>query len=125
VQELFPALYTGLCRRAPEATPDERLRIVTRLMAAEPARLFGIADRKGAIAPGLDADLVLFDAAENWSFGPGEVQSKCGWTAYAGWLFTGRVERTIRRGRTVFSRDGGFGAPEGEWLTPSAVGAAR
>ncbi|MFI5587372.1 dihydroorotase family protein [Amycolatopsis sp. NPDC051758] len=125
VQELFPALYTGLRRRVPDATPDELLPIVTRVMAAEPARLFGLAGRKGAIAPGRDADLVLFDAAENWSLRPEDVQAKCGWTAYAGWLFTGRVERTIRRGRTVFSRSGGFGAPEGEWLTPSAVGAGR
>lgn len=121
VQELFPALYTGLCRRAPDATPDDLLPIVTRVLAAEPARLFGIADRKGAIAPGLDADLVLFDPAENWSFGPGDVQAKCGWTAYAGWMFTGRVARTIRRGRTVFRREHGFGTPDGEWLKPADV----
>ncbi|MFE0027601.1 dihydroorotase family protein [Amycolatopsis sp. NPDC059021] len=121
VQELFPALYTGLSRRVPDATPDELLPIVTRVLAAEPARLFGVAGRKGAVAPGLDADLVLFAPDEHWSFGPGDVQAKCGWTAYAGWLFTGRVEHTIRRGRTVFHREHGFGAPGGEWLTPSVV----
>jgi dihydroorotase len=125
VQELFAALYTGLQRRAPDAPPEELLPIVTRVLAAEPARLFGLPDRKGAVAPGLDADLVLFNPAENWSFGPGDVQAKCGWTAYAGWLFTGRVERTIRRGRTVFHHGHGFGVPDGEWLTPSAVGLSR
>lgn len=91
------------------------------MLAAEPARLFGIDGRKGAIAPGLDADLVLFDPEENWSFGPGDVEAKCGWTAYAGWMFTGRVARTIRRGRTVFRREHGFGVPDGEWLQPAAV----
>nr|WP_198151563.1 dihydroorotase family protein [Kibdelosporangium sp. MJ126-NF4] len=123
VQELFPCLYTGLRRRVPDAEPGELLRIVTRLMAAEPARLFGVAHRKGAVAPGLDADLVLFDPAVNWSFGQGDVQAKCGWSAYAGWMFTGRVERTIRRGRTVYRCDGGravFGDPDGEWLVAAS-----
>ncbi len=128
VQELFPSLYTGLRRRLPEAEPGELLRIVTRVLAAEPARLFGIANRKGVIAPGLDADFVVFDPTANWSFGPGDVQAKCGWSAYAGWMFTGRVERTVRRGRTVYRRDSGrtvFGVPDGKWLTPVKRGVAN
>ncbi|SDW60186.1 dihydroorotase [Amycolatopsis xylanica] len=119
VQELLPGLFTGLRRRLPTASDTSLLRIVTRLLASEPARLFGLDHRKGRIAPGLDADLVLFDPAVNWSLT--DVQAKCGWSAYAGWLFTGRVERTVRRGETVYAGDGTFGSPRGEWLTPALV----
>ncbi|WP_370949897.1 dihydroorotase family protein [Amycolatopsis sp. cg5] len=119
VQELLPGLFTGLRRRLPTASDTSLLRIVIRLLASEPARLFGLDHRKGRIAPGLDADLVLFDPEANWSLT--DVQAKCGWTAYAGWLFTGRVERTVRRGETVYAGDGVFGSPSGEWLTPALV----
>lgn len=125
VQELLPALVTGLRRRRPEADTGELLQIVARVLSAEPARLFDLDQRKGRVASGFDADLVVFDADENWSFASNDVEAKCGWTAYAGWMFTGRVERTIRRGETIYHRDAEgravFGSARGEWLAPSRL----
>ena len=119
VQELFPALFTGLRRRRPDIDDGELLRIVARVLASEPARLFGLDHRKGAVIPGRDADLVLVDPSRHWSIGAGDVQARCGWSAYEGWQFTGRVERTFRRGATAFRRTAGgmeFGPPDGRWL---------
>lgn len=125
VQELFPALITGLRRRRPDQDLGELLRITTRVLAEGPAAKFGL-DTKGRIAPGQDADLVLFDPDTNWMLDESAIQARCGWSAYQGWTFTGAVERTIRRGRTVFERAGGhptFGTPDGRWLMPDGAGA--
>ncbi|GAA2770998.1 dihydroorotase [Streptomyces rameus] len=127
VQELLPALFTGLRRRHPADSDERLLTIVQRVIAREPARLFGLSGRKGRIAPGLDADLVLFDASAPWFMEPQLVQSKCGWSAYEGRSFTGRVVATIRRGQVVYSDRTGapvFGPADGMWLAPAepAVG---
>lgn len=119
VQELFSGLFTGLRRRRPDTGDGELLRIVARVLASGPARLFGLDHRKGGVVPGRDADLVLVDPARRWSLDAGEVQALCGWSAYEGRQFTGRVERTFRRGATVFRRtESGpeFGTPDGRWL---------
>jgi len=130
VQEMATAVHTGLRRRVPggeagaQANADAQLSRLVRLLATRPAELFGLDGRKGRLQPGLDADFVLFDADERWMFGPGDVQSKCGWSAYEGWTMTGRVLLTARRGETVYALDpdGGatFGAADGLWLDATA-----
>ncbi|MEY9846438.1 dihydroorotase family protein [Streptacidiphilus sp. MAP5-3] len=119
VQEMLTAVHTGLRRRAPFEPPDAHLSLLVRLLAERPAELFGLDERKGRLRPGLDADFVLFDADERWMLGPGTIHSKCGWSAYEGWTMTGRVLHTVRRGETVYLREGDdaeFGAPDGRWL---------
>lgn len=119
VQELLPALYSGLLRRLPRSSPVETMRIVVRLLAEGPAQLFGLDHRKGAVAAGLDADLVLFDPDRQWNLTPADVQAKCGWSAYEDQDFTGGVVATIRRGELVYewsAQAPAFGAPTGVWL---------
>ncbi|QMU71480.1 dihydroorotase family protein [Streptacidiphilus sp. P02-A3a] len=125
VQEMATAVHTGLRRRAPGTDTDTQLQSLVRLLATRPAELFGLDRQKGQLRPGLDADFVLFDADQRWMFGPGDVQSKCGWSAYEGWTMTGRVLLTARRGETVYALDpdGGesFGAADGRWLHADAL----
>ncbi|WP_433788717.1 dihydroorotase [Actinoplanes sp. CA-252034] len=121
VQELLAALFTGLRLRDPGADPGELLRPVTRLLGAAPAALFGLGHRKGRIEVGLDADLVLFDAEPTWSLAEADIRSKCGWSAYQGRAFVGRVTTTLRRGEVVYQRTPEttvFGTPSGEWIRP-------
>jgi allantoinase len=73
------------------------------LIAAEPARIFGLAPAKGTIVPGSDADLTLYDpgsetvvATEQWV-----TRGKESGRLWDGWRYRGRVVRTIVRGRTV------------------------
>jgi len=125
VQELFHSVYTGMRRRRPDRPVDEHLGRLVELLAANPARLFGLADRKGAIAPGMDADLVLFDADRPWLMQSRHVEAKCGWSAYEGWTMTGQVRTTVRRGRVVYRAGDGtsapqFGTPDGRWLEAAA-----
>jgi dihydroorotase len=121
VQELLPAVYTGLRRRYPHLAAPAAAQVLVRLLAERPAELFGLAGRKGRVAEGLDADLVVFEPDRIWMLSPGDLHTKCGWSAYEGWTFTGRVQLTLRRGEIVYDRRDGvarFGRPAGRWLAP-------
>jgi dihydroorotase-like cyclic amidohydrolase len=76
----------------------ERLVEVT---ASNPARLWGIYPRKGAIQPGSDADLVIVDMTKRMRLDSGQVVSASGWSAYEGTDFQGWPVATIRRGDLV------------------------
>jgi dihydroorotase len=120
VQEMLPALLTGLANAFPTMPPDERVGLIVRLCAANPAQLFGLAHRKGALAPGLDADIVVLDVNQQWQMTADKVQSYCGWSAYEGWTFVGIPRLTIRRGVVIYE-EGRFGPPDGRWVERSAA----
>jgi allantoinase len=75
---------------------------IAALIAAEPARRFGIAG-KGGIVPGNDADLVLVDLAEEWTLAPEHLLQRHAISPYVGTTFRGRVRRTIRRGESIYT----------------------
>ncbi|MCW2872261.1 dihydroorotase family protein [Actinacidiphila oryziradicis] len=118
VQEMLPAVFTGMRRHAPWQSPGTHLELIARLLAANPADLFGIDGRKGRLLPGLDADFVLFDADTPWMVTGAAMHSKCGWSAYEGWTMAGQVRLTVRRGQIIYDADapGTFGPPDGRWL---------
>ena len=73
-------------------------------MAAGPARVAGMA-RKGAIAPGMHADLVVLDPETAWRVEPAALAHRHPITPYGGWSLTGRVRRTYLRGRCIVRDD--------------------
>jgi dihydropyrimidinase len=75
-----------------------------RLIAGNPAKLFGLAG-KGAIAPGYDADLVLWDPAKKTTLTNSLMQHAIDYTPYEGLEVTGWPVATVRRGEVVM-RDG-------------------
>ncbi len=74
-----------------------------RRMSTEPAKAFHL--DAGTLETGRPADLVIFDPSATWTVDPTEFHSKSRNTPYTGHVLTGRVERTIVGGRTVFQRD--------------------
>ena len=76
-----------------------------RLVATNPAKLFGLYPRKGSIAVGFDADLVLWDPARRVTLTQGLMQHAIDYTPYEGLEVTGWPVATLLRGR-VAMRDG-------------------
>ncbi len=74
------------------------------LMCEAPARFFGIDDRKGRLAPGLDADFVVFDPNELWVVRGEELHNKNPYSPHEGTALTGRPRQTFVRGEQVFQR---------------------
>lgn len=75
--------------------------VVAERMAAAPARLFAI-DRRGSIAPGNYADLVLVDPHSPHTVKDSDVTSLCGWTPVDGLTFRHRVIKTWVNGNLCF-----------------------
>jgi dihydropyrimidinase len=89
-------------------------------MSTNPAQIFGLYPRKGTIALGADADVVVFDPRREWVARGEEMYHKQKWTPFEGKTITGRVRRTIRRGETTYDEMGG-----GEPLFPQTPGSGR
>jgi len=71
------------------------------LLATQPAKLFGLYPRKGTIAPGADADIVIFDPAKEHTLGAATHHSKADYNLYEGTTVTGAPELTMVRGNVI------------------------
>ena len=97
VQTMLAALHSeGVLKR------ELPLEAMMRLLSTNPAMIFGIYPRKGAIRVGSDADFVLFDPAQVWKVVPELLHYKNKHTPYMGMEFTGKVKSTYVRGERVF-----------------------
>jgi dihydropyrimidinase len=87
------------------------------LTSGNAARLFGLYPRKGAIAVGADADLVLWDGNLRKTIDGARMQSRSGYSVYDGWTVQGWPRWVLRRGQVVL-RDGTSTARpgEGHWI---------
>jgi dihydroorotase len=74
---------------------------VIRITSVEPARRFGLAPKKGLLAPGSDADMVIVDYEREHTLGEEPVYSGAGHNPYAGQTVKGYLEATVLRGRVV------------------------
>ena len=84
------------------------------LTATTPAKLFGLFPRKGTIAVGSDADIVLFDPDEEWTIRASEHHSRVDYSLFEGRPVTGRVKKVLLRGQLIV--DGS------EWLGREGAG---
>lgn len=98
VQTLLPVMWDAFRRRG---LP---LPLLARVMSEEPARIFGL-DRKGAIAPGFDADLVIVDPDAETELRGADQIGRAGYTLYEGRRVRGRLTAVLRRG-DVLVEDG-------------------
>jgi dihydropyrimidinase len=65
------------------------------------AKIFGMFPRKGTIAPGSDADIVIFDPNETHTISVNSHHMNVDYSAYEGWEVTGKVKAVILRGQVA------------------------
>ncbi len=89
---------------------------VTRVMSANPARVFQI-DRRGIIAPGYHADLTLVERlSEPYIVQDSDALSLCGWTPLAGTPLRHKVTQTWVNGKKVYDRGKFSHIPAGQQI---------
>ena len=99
------------------------LRRMVEVFATTPARLFGLYPRKGTIAVGSDADLVLFDPNGTTTISADTHHMAVDYSLYEGWRLTGAVRTVISAGRPVVEHGVFVGKPgSGRYLRREASG---
>jgi dihydropyrimidinase len=121
-----PTGMPGIAARLPLGfaigLPVERL---VELACAAPARIFGLYPKKGAIAPGSDADIVVWDPSESSTVTLESINDGLDWTPYGGIELPGTLRYVLARGDRVVE-DGRFAETghRGEYLAVERVRAA-
>lgn len=105
---LFPYMYSeGLVKC------KIRLDRFLKITAENAAGRYGLFDRKGSIAVGKDADLVLVDPQADWTVRERDFYSKSKITPFEGMTFQGRIVKTIIRGEAAYDFQKGVIAEPG------------
>ncbi len=108
VGDRLPVLWTHGVRTG-RLTPE---RFVA-LTSANPARIFGLWPRKGSLAPGADADLVIWDPERRVSHGVATSRQRTDYNLYEGWELVGWPEKVFLRGRLLVDGERWLGTPGG------------
>jgi dihydropyrimidinase len=118
VETLFPLLYTyGVTAGRID------LARLTSVLAENPARIFGIDGRKGAIAVGRDADFTIWDPGVETTIEAQHLNGNVDWSPYEGMRIAGRVAHTILRGAVLVEGERFVGKDVlGELLRAPATG---
>ena len=114
LQITLPIVWDGAVKRR---IPIERL---AEWMSAAPARLAGLSGRKGAIAPGCDADLVIFDPDREMIVDASRLYHHHPVTPYDGARLRGVVMATMLSGEIVFDHGEVIGEPLGREILRGA-----
>ena len=70
-----------------------------------PAKIFGMFPRKGTIAPGSDADILLFEPGARHTLSAATHHMNVDYSAYEGWELTGKVRTVLLRGKIAIDKD--------------------
>ncbi len=99
VEHRVDLIYEGVARG------DLSLARWVEVTSTTPARMFGLYPRKGVIAPGSDADIVIYDPASPHTISAASHHMNVDYSAYEGMTMTGGVQTVLSRGQVVI--DGG------------------
>lgn len=109
VGDRLPVLWTKMV-----GSGDFSINEFVALTSTNPAKIFGMYPRKGTLAPGSDADIVLWDANREVNYGVNYSQQRTDYNLYEGWHLRGYPKRVLSNGRTVFD--------DGKWLGQAGSG---
>ncbi|MCK4873644.1 MAG: dihydropyrimidinase [Phycisphaerales bacterium] len=113
---LIPLLYT-------KGVGAGRISInrLVALCSTNPARIMGMGDRKGCIAPGYDADIAIIDPKRSVAVDHKTLQSRCDWSPYQGMKLGGFAHTTLLRGQVIVKNHRFVGrTPQGRFVPRTA-----
>lgn len=112
VGDRLPILWTyGV--RSGRLTPNQ----FVALNSTNPAKIFGLYPRKGALLPGSDADLVIWDPERRLTYGVNHAQHRTDYNLFEGWELIGYPEKVFLRGRLIVDQERWLGGPgQGRFL---------
>src|SRR5688500_10325008 len=112
VENRMPLIYNG-------GVVENRISLnrFVELTSTAAAKMFGLFPKKGTIAVGSDADIVIFDAEKEHTFGVNNEHMNVDYSSYEGWRVKGKVETVLSRGHVVIENGEHKGkAGDGQFL---------
>ncbi|MCB2375983.1 allantoinase AllB [Hymenobacter sp. BT635] len=111
LQLALPVLWTAAQARGASLSD------LAHWLSSNPAKLIGQSHRKGQIAPGFDADLLVLDPEQTFTVTPELLQHKHKVSPYVGRQLRGVVEQTFLAGQLVYERPEFLALNQGQLLT--------
>jgi dihydropyrimidinase len=109
VEDRLPVLWTTAVGSG-RITPNQ----FVALTSTNPAKIFGLYPRKGALVPGADADIVIWDPLRRVKYGVAMSHQRTDYNLYEGWELTGYPEKVFLRGHLIVDGD--------QWLGKRGMG---
>ena len=107
LETLLPLVYTyGV------STGRITIERLTEILSLNPAKIFGLYPQKGAIMPGADADLVIYDPSGESKINATQLHMNTDFNPFEGMAIRGEVKITMLRGNTIY-RNGEFTGKRG------------
>lgn len=100
IQDRMPVLWTTGVRSG-RITANQ----FVAYMSANPAKIFGLYPRKGALMEGSDADIVIWDPEKRVKYGVAMSHQRTDYNLYEGWELTGYPEKVFLRGQLIMDGD--------------------
>jgi dihydropyrimidinase len=116
VEDRLPVMWTcGV--RAGKITPNQ----FVACNSTNPAKIFGLYPRKGALVAGSDADVVIWDPEKKVTYSVAVAHQRTDYNLYEGWELTGMPEKVFLRGKLIVDGDRWLGkAGDGQFLKRQA-----
>ncbi|MEI6288884.1 MAG: dihydropyrimidinase [Chloroflexota bacterium] len=109
VQDRLPILWTYGVNTG-KITPNQ----FVALTSTNPAKIFGLYPQKGALIPGADADIVIWDPEKRVNYGVAHSHQRTDYNLYEGWELRGYPEKVFLRGKLIVDGE--------KWLGKSGGG---
>jgi dihydroorotase len=88
------------------------------VLSTMPAKLFNLFPRKGCIAPGSDADLIVVDGSVRREISPASMRTRAKYTPFCGQQGAGAIDLVLLRGRKIVENGAVAAEPSGSFVQP-------
>jgi dihydropyrimidinase len=109
IQDRLPVLWSAGVRTG-KLTANQ----FVALTSTNPAKIFGLYPRKGALVVGADADIVVWDPEKKVKYGVALSRQRTDYNLYEGWELTGYPEKVFLRGKLIVDGE--------QWLGKAGAG---